>query len=1518
VTVDSGPQESPASEYARPSPLRSTAAIYAELGHTLFAEAESLKDSGNEYEARRRMSLAADAFARSLEERPDVPELHRYRAETLEAVGDAAGALSQYLQAAGADRSLDAAVLDRARRLLTPALPRSALVDALAWSEDYFIEQLDPAQRTAMHRFIAQAAALCDDRSAAIVHWQAALAESPEDRDSRLRLADALRTDGQLEAAATVLRAGFDPDERDDEGREALQIRWALGSVLLDIGAAAEAREILEPAEGKDDELEPHVEAGLARAAVLLGAPRAALRHADRALSLALEVPETEAEAHIARARALTRLGRFDEAAQAAESALALSPTHAGAMLARAEALVNRRDDLDQAEHLLRLYLRQHPRDPEGHRLLIRALRALPDRAADVAVAVDAYARIAPTDERVALLTEVARARLSEGDAEGALRRLDEAAQDGAIPPDGGWWLTRAAASGRLSDVSEARAAFAKGTIEGPDDIAVLKLYAEAMTAQDGPAADAALVAWRRLVSETPRDSTAYLGLARALRDVGDLGAALANADEVINLQSGDYESEADASELRAELLERTGGSDADRADALYEAGRRRSWQEDDRRDDAVALLMEAHRLRDDHASTCFHIADLELAASWMTEPPYVVADRVRSALDWWNRGAERETPSGETAWAYLTRAWLEYQYGEIATEPVELTRWRIVVFLERAIAAGASLRVDHWLLLAKAHRFLSNNEVALELLDRLLESDPDNVEVIGERAACLANTGRLKEAQALLTSGMEGTNEAWTTGILAWIQQRLGNDEAALELVREVIDVEPGNNWYHAMLAGELRRLGRRKEAAEAYRALWRDRATFETADTRARAAYAGYALFLLGAESIEAVQQAELIFREACERLEPRVYEALERFVILGLCRITLGELAKGERDLSRAIDLFTQELEFDDFDDELDFLQSSFGTIQRADPRHELLERVRLHMRERRAELTNDPLTPTRELERTLEAVPDPADWSAVGAAASLARREIDQRRWSDAAARYGVLRRDASSNFPEAADAIARVADLALAEGDVAMMAREPERALSQYVEAIGVLGDDPDAHGVRAGVLHARAGFAELKLERDGMEHLGRAAAEFTGSSDESDPYVEAGRAGTEIVGDIEDYWQLDGRLAALDAPTVPDAPFRVRQGLRSYLDERFALSGENQSDLIPMVTPVIMQIGDRLVAQDTSTERWALFTTYIPEMRAALQRDLGIRVPGIRVRGGDPRPGGYTVMIDQAVVARGQVPLDRRWTLGALEDLSAAGIEAGDLEAGRDPRTGEPGAWISEAGCEAAERAGRTIEEDPLLFAVHHLDATIRRYAADFMLLDDTARLLERWRAAEGCNEVIEHRLSDPQARTRLTRVLRALLAETVPITAGETILGVLAEGGLEDDGGARLLAALRRALHEQLPGNEPTRVVRGLPAELEAQLHESLARGGVGSAMRVSPDVAEKLVATVSEWAATPERFPALVTEPMLRPFVREILARQLPQVPVLGSDERAQPTELSQLQSLPAEAVAVTGSQP
>jgi flagellar biosynthesis component FlhA len=81
---------------------------------------------------------------------------------------------------------------------------------------------------------------------------------------------------------------------------------------------------------------------------------------------------------------------------------------------------------------------------------------------------------------------------------------------------------------------------------------------------------------------------------------------------------------------------------------------------------------------------------------------------------------------------------------------------------------------------------------------------------------------------------------------------------------------------------------------------------------------------------------------------------------------------------------------------------------------------------------------------------------------------------------------------------------------------------------------------------------------------------------------------------------------------------------------------------------------------------------------------------------------------------------------------------------------------------------------------------------------------------------------------------------------------------------------------------------------------------------------MRVSPDVAEKLVATVSEWAATPERFPALVTEPTLRPFVREILARQLPQVPVLGSDERAHPTGLSQLQSLPAEPVAVTGAQP
>ena len=1515
MTLHPGSEESLRSPYARPSPFRSAAAVYAELGHTLFAEAESLRDSGNEYLARRRLSLAAEAYARSLEEHPDVPELHRYRAETLEAEGDAAGALSHYLRAVGADRSLDAAVLDRARRLLTPDLPRSAVVDALAWSEEYFIDQLEPSQRAAIHRFIARAAALGDDRSGAMTHWRAALAESPEDPDSRLGLADALRADGQLEEAATVLRDGFDRPGRDGEDHESLQIRWALGRVLLDLGEPGAAREILEPAEGWDGELEPRLATELARAALMLGTPRAALRHADRALSSAQPGSDTQAEAQTARARALNKLGRLGEAADAGDAALALSPTDVGAMLALAEPLVNLRERLDQAEHLLRVYLRQNPSDQEAQRLLMHALLARPERASDVAAEVQAYASTTPSDERLELLTDLARARLSEGDAEGALRLLDDAAHSGAVATDRGWWLIRAAASSRLSDVTEARAAFAKATVEGPEDIAVLKLYAEAMTAREDPgAADAALVAWRRLVSEAPRDGQAHLGLARALSDSGDLTAALAAADEVVNLQSG-WGSEGDALELRAELLGRTGGLDADRAEALYQAGRRRSWQDDDRREDAVALLKEAHRLRPDHASTCFHIADLELAASWMTEPPYVVADRLHSALDWWNRGAELETPAGETAWAYLTRAWLEYQYGEIATEPVELTRWRTVVFLERAVAAGNSLRVDHWLLLAKTHRFLCNHELALEVLNPLVETDPDNPELIGERAACLANTGRLAEAQALLTSEAEGTKEAWTTGILAWIQQRLGNDERALELVREVVDIEPGNSWFRSMLANALRRLGRRKDAKREYRTLWRERSTLTNDDKRARAAYAGYALFLLGDEPVEAALEAAATFQEACERLEPRVYEVLDRLASLGLCRIAIGELEAGEQDLMRAIDLFTQEIEFDELADELTFLEASFGT---RDPRLGLLERLRTRMMERRIPMVTVPFTPTRELERTLAVVSDPSDWAAVGAAASLARRETDECRWSEAAARYRGISRDAGSQFAEAAAAIERVADMALAEGDLAMIADDPERALSQYEDAIAVLAEDHGAGALRLGVLNARAAFAELQLERDPRQHLEHAADQLAASGEGLDPYVEAGRAGTRIVRDIDDYWQLDDRLAQLDPVAVPDGPFRVRQGLRSYLDERFALSGANQTELVPMVTPVILQIGDGLVAEDTSTERWALFTTYIPEMRAAIQRDLGIRVPGIRVRGGDPRPGGYTVMIDQAVVARGQVPLDRRWTLGALEDLSGAGIEAGDLEAGRDPRTGEPGAWISEAGCEAAERAGRTIEEDPLLFAVHHLDATIRRYAADFMLLDDTARLLERWRAAEGCNEVIERRLSDPQARTRLTRVLRALLAETVPITAGETILGVLAEGGLDDEGGAGLVAALRRALRGQLPGNEPTRVVRGLPAELEAQLHESLARGGVGSAMRVSPDVAEKLVATVTEWAATPERFPALVTEPMLRPFVREILARQLPQVPVLGSDERAQPTEFSQLQSLPAEAVAVTGAQP
>jgi flagellar biosynthesis component FlhA len=119
------------------------------------------------------------------------------------------------------------------------------------------------------------------------------------------------------------------------------------------------------------------------------------------------------------------------------------------------------------------------------------------------------------------------------------------------------------------------------------------------------------------------------------------------------------------------------------------------------------------------------------------------------------------------------------------------------------------------------------------------------------------------------------------------------------------------------------------------------------------------------------------------------------------------------------------------------------------------------------------------------------------------------------------------------------------------------------------------------------------------------------------------------------------------------------------------------------------------------------------------------------------------------------------------------------------------PLTGEPGYWVLSYFWQICREHGVQLWEDPWIFVRYHLEAVVRQNLALLLSIQDVDALIESWRQEERGPALIQEVLPDQSARLRLTKVLRMLLREHVPIVDWEKILETLRDP---------------QALHDKLP----------------------------------------------------------------------------------------------------------------
>jgi flagellar biosynthesis protein FlhA len=292
-------------------------------------------------------------------------------------------------------------------------------------------------------------------------------------------------------------------------------------------------------------------------------------------------------------------------------------------------------------------------------------------------------------------------------------------------------------------------------------------------------------------------------------------------------------------------------------------------------------------------------------------------------------------------------------------------------------------------------------------------------------------------------------------------------------------------------------------------------------------------------------------------------------------------------------------------------------------------------------------------------------------------------------------------------------------------------------------------------------------------------------------------------------------------------------------------------------------------------------------------IRRQIALEMGIVVPVIRIRDNiQLRPNEYMIKIKGNQVAKGEILLDHYLAMSpGIEDDSIVGIET------VEPAFGLPALWVTEENKEIAELSGYTVVDPPSVVATH-LTEIVKRHAHELLGRQETRALIDNVRevAPVLVDELIPGLLSIGDVQ----KVLQKLLREKVSVRNLQVILEALADHALFTKDPDVLTEYVRQAMSRQItlqftePG-QPLRVVTA-GAGLEKAISERVEQSEQGSYLAMDPDTSQRIFqgmsAEVSKMINSGQQ-PILLCSPAIRMYLRQLVDRMMPDVPVLSYSE-------------------------
>ena len=332
---------------------------------------------------------------------------------------------------------------------------------------------------------------------------------------------------------------------------------------------------------------------------------------------------------------------------------------------------------------------------------------------------------------------------------------------------------------------------------------------------------------------------------------------------------------------------------------------------------------------------------------------------------------------------------------------------------------------------------------------------------------------------------------------------------------------------------------------------------------------------------------------------------------------------------------------------------------------------------------------------------------------------------------------------------------------------------------------------------------------------------------------------------------------------------------------KSRLDQQ-----EEFTQTLPLIIDVPTSIQNSLDTGSLNTE--------LLKVRKALYMDLGVPFPGIHLRFNDSMTENtYSILLQEVPVANGHFKEGKLFARETSDHLEMLKIP---FEMGEEFLPSLDTIWVSEEYKEKLEKNNVNFM-DPSKILTFHLAHVLKKYAEEFIGIQETRYLVEKMEASFG--ELIKE-VQRLLPINKITEIFQRLVSEDISIRNLRSILQALVVWGHKEKEVVQLTEYVRSSL-KRFISYKYSNGKNMLPVYLLDQDVEDTIRGGIrqtsaGSYLALDPTTSAQFVETVKNTVGKIghlEHKPVLITSMDIRRYVRKLLELEIYDLSVLSHQE-------------------------